>query len=192
MARSSNGLLFWIWIWTWIVALECIVCPIWSYYPLYYWDSQILCFLKMEVLWKPFREEFYQHHFSSVICLNFSLLYLLWWSVIFDVTTILWWHWETMKYFFKAITIRPNGAALVLSRKESICQCRRHWLDLWVRKISPGERKCNPLQYSCLGNLMDKGAWKATTRGIAKELNLTWQLKNNNKRPNTPIDEVAL
>ena len=39
---------------------------------------------------------------------------------------------------------------------------------------------------------MDKGAWKATTRGIAKELNLTWQLKINNKRPNTPIDEVAL
>ena len=39
---------------------------------------------------------------------------------------------------------------------------------------------------------MDKGAWQATTRGIVKELDLTWQLKNNNKRPNNPIDEVEL
>ena len=26
----------------------------------------------------------------------------------------------------------------------------------------------NPLQYSCLGNLMDRGAWRATVRGVAK------------------------
>ena len=27
---------------------------------------------------------------------------------------------------------------------------------------SPGEGKGNPLQYSCLGNVMDRGAWCAT------------------------------
>ena len=27
---------------------------------------------------------------------------------------------------------------------------------------SPGGGHGNPLQYSCLGNLMDRGAWKAT------------------------------
>ena len=26
---------------------------------------------------------------------------------------------------------------------------------------SPGEGHNNPLQYSCLGNIMDRGAWKA-------------------------------
>ena len=26
----------------------------------------------------------------------------------------------------------------------------------------------NPLQYSCLGNLMDRGAWWATVYGVAK------------------------
>ena len=26
----------------------------------------------------------------------------------------------------------------------------------------------NPLQYSCLGNPMDKGAWRATVPGVAK------------------------
>ena len=33
---------------------------------------------------------------------------------------------------------------------------------------SPGERNGNPLQYSCLGNSMDRGAWWARVHGIAK------------------------
>ena len=32
----------------------------------------------------------------------------------------------------------------------------------------PGERNGNPLQYSCLGNPMDRGAWRATVHGVAK------------------------
>ena len=38
---------------------------------------------------------------------------------------------------------------------------------------SPGEVNDNPLQYSCLGNPMDRGAWWATVCGVAKELNTT-------------------
>ena len=37
----------------------------------------------------------------------------------------------------------------------------------------PGGGNGNPLQYSCLGNLMDRGAWWATVHGIAKELDTT-------------------
>ena len=33
---------------------------------------------------------------------------------------------------------------------------------------SPGEGNGNPLQDSCLGNPMDKGAWQATVHGIAE------------------------
>ena len=33
---------------------------------------------------------------------------------------------------------------------------------------SPGEGNDNPLQYSCLGNLMDRGAWLATVHGVAR------------------------
>jgi len=32
----------------------------------------------------------------------------------------------------------------------------------------PGEGNGNPLQYSCLRNLMDRGAWWATVHGVAK------------------------
>ena len=33
---------------------------------------------------------------------------------------------------------------------------------------SPGEGNGNPLQYSCLENSMDRGAWQATVCGVAK------------------------
>ena len=35
---------------------------------------------------------------------------------------------------------------------------------------SLGEGNGYPLQYSCLENSMDRGAWKATVNGVAKRL----------------------
>ena len=37
----------------------------------------------------------------------------------------------------------------------------------------PGEGNGNPLQYSCLGNPIDRGAWQATVHGVAKQLDMT-------------------
>ena len=39
--------------------------------------------------------------------------------------------------------------------------------ETWVGKIT-GEGNGNPLQYSCLGNPMDGGAWQATVHRVAK------------------------
>ena len=36
-----------------------------------------------------------------------------------------------------------------------------------------GEGNGNPLQYYCLENPMDRGAWKATVSGVTKELDMT-------------------
>ena len=36
----------------------------------------------------------------------------------------------------------------------------------WGR--SPGKENGNPLQYSCLGNPMDRGAWQTTVHGVTK------------------------
>ena len=44
---------------------------------------------------------------------------------------------------------------------------------------SPGEGNGNPLQYSCLGNPMDRGIWWATVHGAAKELDTTERPNNN-------------
>ena len=45
---------------------------------------------------------------------------------------------------------------------------------------SSGEENGYPLQYSCLGKPLDRGAWKTTVYGIAKELDTTQGLNNNN------------
>ena len=41
---------------------------------------------------------------------------------------------------------------------------------------SPGKGSGHPLQYSCLGNPMDRGAWWATVHGVSKELDTTYPL----------------
>ena len=38
---------------------------------------------------------------------------------------------------------------------------------------SPGEGNDNPLQHSCLGNSMDREAWRVTVHGVAKESDIT-------------------
>ena len=41
---------------------------------------------------------------------------------------------------------------------------------------SPGEGNGNPLQYSCLGNSIGRGAWPATVHGVSKNQDMTEQL----------------
>ena len=62
---------------------------------------------------------------------------------------------------------------------------------------SPGEGNGNPLQDSWLGNPMDRGAWRATVHGVAKESDMTEQL--NHKQDTTlwglcifPIPTITL
>ena len=45
---------------------------------------------------------------------------------------------------------------------------------------SSGEGNGNPLQYSCLRNHMDRGAWWATFHGVTKESNVTERLTTGN------------
>ena len=47
-------------------------------------------------------------------------------------------------------------------------QCRRPGLNPWVRKIPWREGNGSPLQYSCLGNPMERGAWRATVHGFTE------------------------
>ena len=52
-----------------------------------------------------------------------------------------------------------------LSSKESACNAED--TDSVARMgRSPGRGNGNPLQYTCLGNFMDRGAWWATVHGM--------------------------
>ena len=58
-----------------------------------------------------------------------------------------------------------------LGGKESACQSRGMDLIPGSGRF-PGQVNSIPLQYSCLENPMDRGAWRATVHGVAKSW--TW------------------
>ena len=51
--------------------------------------------------------------------------------------------------------------------KESACDAR-DCSSIPGLERSPGEGNGSPLQYSCLENPMDKGAWQATVSGVTR------------------------
>ena len=62
------------------------------------------------------------------------------------------------------------GVSQVVLVVKTPLQCRRlkkHGFDPWVWKI-PGGGNGDSLQYSCLENSMDRGAWWATVHSITK------------------------
>ena len=76
--------------------------------------------------------------------------------------------WKKPKELFgqlKYITcwVFPDGS----DGKESACNVGDPGLITGLGR-SPGEGSSNPLQYSCLENPMDRGAWQATVHGVTK------------------------
>ena len=59
-----------------------------------------------------------------------------------------------------------------LSGKEPACDARDA-VQCLGREDPLEKRMANPLQYSCLGNPMDRGAWQAIVHGVTKELDMT-------------------
>ena len=67
------------------------------------------------------------------------------------------------------MTMCQVGLPQRLRGKESACNARdTEDLDLIPgSRKSPGGGNGNPLQYSCLENSMDRGAWQAMVHGVA-------------------------
>ena len=73
---------------------------------------------------------------------------------------------------FLCLNSIPFGLPRWLSSKESTC-----WADVGLfpgSGRSPGEGNGNPLQYSCLENPMDRGAWWTTVHGGLKRVGPNW------------------
>ena len=66
-----------------------------------------------------------------------------------------------------ALSTSKGGFPGDLDGKESTCQCRRHGLDSWVRKIYWG-RKRLPISVFLPENPTEKGAWRATVHEVTK------------------------
>ena len=74
---------------------------------------------------------------------------------------------EGLTYLSPSNRLTFIGFPTWLSGKESVCQAKDVGLTTGSGR-SPGKGNGNPLQYSCLGNPMDRGAWWATVHGVTK------------------------
>ena len=76
--------------------------------------------------------------------------------------------------FSRQFAIAPEIYALPINSdgKESTCNAGDPGLIPGVGR-SPGEGNSNPLQYSCLGNPMDRGAWWMTVHGITDSMDMS-------------------
>ena len=73
------------------------------------------------------------------------------------------------KYIYSSVSKKSHSSV----GKESACSARVHLYAGDPGSIpglgrSWGEGNTNPLQYSCLGNSMDRGAWRATVNGVTR------------------------
>ena len=67
--------------------------------------------------------------------------------------------------FIKQYSLR---ASLVAQMVKNLCAMQVDLGSIPESARSPDEENGNPLQYSCLENSRDRGAWRATVHGIAE------------------------
>ena len=75
--------------------------------------------------------------------------------------------WRTIGKYLKKVEVFPGGSVV-----------KNLPANAGVKPAlgrSPGEGNGNPLQYSCLGNPMDRGALWAAVHGVTKESVMTEQ-----------------
>ena len=99
------------------------------------------------------------------------------------------------------------GANLGPRPREGLGQSRLPWRDsqqqcsragshssVLLAKTAPGEGNGNPLQYSCLENPMDRGAWRAVVHRVAKGQSRPKRLstmKTETSKPNSRHSLIA-
>ena len=79
--------------------------------------------------------------------------------------------YQLLYHLYHHILYHPIGASLVPQVVKNLPANAGDAVDAGLIPglgRSPGEGNGNPLQYSCLGNPMDRGAWQATVHGVTK------------------------
>ena len=74
---------------------------------------------------------------------------------------------DSYSYSWTCLISNHDGFPGGSDGKESSCNAG-NLESILKSKRSPGEGNGNPLQYSCLGNPMDRGALWATVHGVTK------------------------
>ena len=90
-----------------------------------------------------------------------------------------WWQYKLIQLLWRTVWRVLKKLKIELPYDPAILP-----LGIYLEKITTqkdtclGKKNGSPLQYSCLGNPMDRGAWQSMG---SEELDMTWQLNNNNR-----------
>ena len=76
--------------------------------------------------------------------------------------------WNFLYVFILLPTSRASQVMPVVKNRPASAGDTRDASSVPGSGRSPGVGNGNPLQYSCLENSMDRGSWKATVHGVAK------------------------
>ena len=128
------------------------------------WFSFLPDYNLLEVYW------FYKAQISfwvydSIMLLLYFLIELFIDTSFFIPCCLLPWNFIYWIHYFYLVGFPERTAG-----KTFACQCRRlrrRGFNPWVRKI-PQRRNGSPLQFSCLENPIDQGAWWATVHRVTK------------------------
>ena len=71
-------------------------------------------------------------------------------------------------FCFGVRTLWASQVAQWIKNPPAIQEMQETWVRFLGQKDSPGGRHRNPLQYSCLENPMDRGAWQATVHIVKR------------------------
>ena len=116
------------------------------------WHS-VICRTKNKICW---------HYITNFFFMSSVFSFVLW-----VLTTLGYWFVtfiEPLNSYFYGLPRRHSG-------EESACQCGDTSSTPGSER-SPGKGNGNPLQYSCLENPMNRGAWQATVHRVTKSQ--TW------------------
>ena len=107
--------------------------------------------------------------FPSIACLLYirSLVHSRWASLVAQLVKNLLAVWETWVRSLGWEDPLEKGFPHSLVSIESACNAGDPGSIPGLGR-SPGEGNGNPVQYSCLENPMDRGAWQATVHGVAR------------------------
>ena len=67
----------------------------------------------------------------------------------------------------------PLSVSSPLPIRTPVVEFREAWVQSLGQEDSPGEGNGNPLQYSCLENRMERGAWRVQSMGSQSQTRLS-------------------
>ena len=109
------------------------------------------------------------------VCVYYTYLLILVFSTQFSLYVLSLWLLNGCKFIPHSLAYWASQEALVVKNLPASARDARDMSSSPGSRRSPGGGHGNPLQYWCLENPMNRGAWRATGRGVTKsQTQLQW------------------